>query len=476
MSQIRSIFKNASWVTISQIIVNICAFGWTIITARYLGVNDYGILSFAISFTVLLGMGTDIGISTYTTRELSRDRSKTHKFINNGIPVKIILSSILFVFTGLLLYVLGYETNIIIITLLISLETIFICMVNFINGIFQAYEELKYNSIGSIINSVFLLSLTALTVVLKLGLFYIALGYMVSYFICLIYMTYHLIKAFGVPKFEIDLEFWKNLCKNSIPFGLSIFFYTIYFSIDVVMISFISGDYATGIYNSAYKIISVFTAFYIIYQAVIFPVMSKYYVQSENLLKISYEQSIKYSLLILLPITVGVFIYSPYITNLVYSNQYALAAEPMKILIWTIIFLFLNGVTTSLLNSINKEKTVTKIYVIAAITNIVLNMIIIPYLSYNGASITTLISEILIFILMNYYISKTKYQADRKLLKTTVKLIISTLILTIVLYIINVSLWLAIPIGFVVYLIALFITKSLDETDKYILDEILGKN
>ena len=137
MSEIKTLFKNISWVTSSQVIVNVCAFVWTILIARYLGVADYGILSFAISFTVLLGMGTDIGMSTFTTRELSQDKSKTHKYINNVIPFKIVLSIALFIVTALLLYLLGYNKLVIEVTLLISIETIFICMIKFIGGVFQ---------------------------------------------------------------------------------------------------------------------------------------------------------------------------------------------------------------------------------------------------------------------------------------------------------------------------------------------------
>ena len=90
MSEIKNLFKNISWVTLSLIVANLCAFVWTISIARYLGVVEYGILSFAISFTVLLGMGTDIGMTTYSTREISADRSRTQKFVNNIIPFKII--------------------------------------------------------------------------------------------------------------------------------------------------------------------------------------------------------------------------------------------------------------------------------------------------------------------------------------------------------------------------------------------------
>jgi len=49
MSRIQTIFKNMSWLLISQIIASVCSFVWTILMARYLGVDNYGILGFAIS-------------------------------------------------------------------------------------------------------------------------------------------------------------------------------------------------------------------------------------------------------------------------------------------------------------------------------------------------------------------------------------------------------------------------------------------
>ena len=475
MSQIRTVFKNMSWVTLSQVVTNICAFIWTIIIARYLGVLDYGTLSFVISFTVLIGIGNDIGMTTFTTRELSKDKNKTFKFINNIIPFKLILSTILLIITVLGVYFLHYNSTIIILTIIMYMETIIISMFNFVSGIFQAYEDLKPAAISLIIYSLSLVILTIIISELDLGLIAIGLSYAFSYLLCLIYCSYHLIRKFKLPRLEFDFSFWKNVGLKSLPFGLTIFFYTIYFQIDVVMISWLAGDYATGLYNSAYKVISVFTAFYVIYQYVIFPLMSKLYTEDINLLKISFEQSFKYSLLILLPIIIGVYFYSPYIINLIYTSEFALASVPMQILIWTVVFLFINGVATSLLNSIGKEFDVTKIYIIAAIFNIVVNYFLIPKYTYIGASVATVLSEILILGLMMYSISKTEYKPDISLLKTVIKLVICGAILTITLYLINVSLWLAIPIGLVVYIASLFLTKSVDDTDKYIIKELLGK-
>lgn len=475
MSQIQTLFKNVSWVTISQVITNICAFLWTILIARYLGVSDYGTLSFVISFTVLIGMGTDIGITTFTTRELSQDRSKTKKFIDNLILYKILLSIVLCAFTVLIVYLLGYSNLVVELTLIMFIEASFVTMFNFVNGIFQAHESLKIPSTGVIIYSLSLLFLIFIITILDWGIIAVAIAYAIGYLLGLLYVSNKLIKEFGFPKFEIDIPFWKEVTIRSLPFGLTVFFYTIYFSIDVVMISWLAGDYATGLYNSAYKVISVFTAFYVIYQYVIFPLMSKLYTEDTSLLKISFEQSFKYSLLILLPIIVGVYFYSPYIINLIYSSEFALASVPMQILIWTVVFLFINGVATSLLNSIGKEFDVTKIYIIAAIFNILVNYFLIPKYTYIGASIATVLSEILILGLMMYSISKTEYKPDISLLKTVIKLVICGMVLAIALYLLNVSLWLAIPIGLIVYIISLLLTRSIDDTDRYIIRELLGK-
>ena len=209
MSEIKNIFRNVSWVTLSLIVVNICAFVWTISIARYLGVTDYGILSFAISFTVLLGMGTDIGMTTYATREISADNSKTQKFVNNVIPFKIILSAILFVLTAVILKLLGYNNLVIEVSLIMSFETILICMLNFIVGVFQANENQKIVAIIGIITSFLLVFITLIVIFFDLGLIFIALAYALAYLFNVLGMYIVLRRTYGVPKFEMDLPFWK---------------------------------------------------------------------------------------------------------------------------------------------------------------------------------------------------------------------------------------------------------------------------
>ena len=194
MNQVKSIFKNTSWLSVSQIITSICAFLWTIIIARYLGVSDYGILSFGISFTALLGIIMDLGMSTYITREIAKRKDLVLKYVNNIFLFKLILAILLFFISWLVLYLMKYSQLTIIVTLIFSIELIFMSMVGFLNGVFQAFEEVKYQAIGAILNSIFLLIGIMITLGFNLGVISIALAYTIAYFLFFSFMFINYIK------------------------------------------------------------------------------------------------------------------------------------------------------------------------------------------------------------------------------------------------------------------------------------------
>lgn len=476
MSRIKIIFKNMSWMLISQIIGSICGFIWTILIARYLGVNDYGILGFAISLTGILAITTDFGISTHIVRHISTDYKSAPKYLGNVIPLKSLFASVSFILTLIILILLKSNEITITITLLFTIEMIFKSFINLLNGTFQAFEEGKYQGIGNTLLNTILLIFIFITIFTDLGLYGIAISYILANLITLIYEYYVLRKHFTKPKFEFDKYFSKNITRLSIPFAITSILYSVYYSIDVVMLSSLIGNYSTGIYNASYKLISVLTLFYSVYGAVIFPVMSKLYQNDKKLLLISFEKSVKYITLIVLPIIVGTAFYSADIIQLIYGKEYYAASSVLSILVWTVFLLYLAGAGNSLLNASHKEVTVTKIYAIAAIFNIGLNFIIIPYLSYNGAAITTVLSDLLIMLIQIYVIYKLGHRPNKKLFTDLLKIIIGSGVLGIALYFLKLNMWIALPVGIIIYFTAIYLLKVFDKDDQYVIKEILGKN
>ena len=476
MSQVQTIFKNMSWLLVSQIITSILGFIWTILIARYLGVNDYGILGFAISFTTILGVIDDLGISTHIVRHIATDYDSTPKYVGNAIPLKIIFSTIKVIITLIVLIVLGVDELTLTITLLFTLELIFKSFIYFFNGTFQAFEIGKYQGIGNTLMNTLTFIFILITVYTDLGLFGITIAYIMANVITFIY-EYAMINKYVVkPRFELDLDFCKKITLYSIPFAVTGILYTIYYSIDVVMLSNMIGSYATGIYNATYKLISVLTLFYSVYTAVIFPVMSKFFKNDESMLLISFEKSIKYLMLIIIPLAVATVIYSTDIIHLIYGHEYDPASSVLSILIWTVCLLFISGACNTLLNASHKEVSVTKIYAIAAVFNVILNMFMIPHYSYDGAAITTVLSDVLIVVIQAYVIYKLGHRPNKKLYIDVLKIIVGSAVLGIALYFLKLNMWIAIPIGIIIYLTVIYLIRFFDDDDKYIIKEILGKN
>ena len=444
--------------------------------ARYLGVSDYGIFGFATSLTAILAITADLGISTHIVRHIATDYDSAPKYLGNALPLKSIFSLGCFLITLIILILMKSNELVITITLLFSIETIFKSYIGLFNGSFQAFEEGKYQGIGNTILHLILLTFILITIFTDLGLYGIAFSYILANLISLAYLYYSFRKNIIKPIFELDKTFCKKITLYSLPFAITGVLYTVYYSIDAVMLTNLVGDYATGIYNATGKLILVLTIFYSVYSAVIFPVMSKFFKNDEKLLLISYEKSIKYLMLVMIPLATATMFYSTDIINLIYGQEYDAASSVLSILIWTVCLLFISGAGNNLLNASHKEVTVTKIYVIAAVFNIIANFILIPILSYNGAAITTVLSDILNVIIQTYIIYKIGHQPDRKLYLDLIKIIIGSGILGIALYFLHLNMWVALPVGIIIYFAAIYLLRLFDNDDKYVIKEILGRN
>ena len=475
MNKARTVFANMSWLMISQIITSVCAFVWTILTARYLGVSDYGLFGTAVSFATIFSVCADLGVTTYIVRAISTDFDSEKKYVGNAVSIKLILAIFYLIVVSLALFILGWDNYTVVICFLFAVENLIKSFQAVMFSPFQAHEMMKYQAITNTLLNVLVFIFIVIITFTDYGLWGITFAYILANVIALVYVILALSKKIIIPKPLFDLGFCKKIVIGGLPFALTSLFYTIYYSIDMVMLTQFVGSYATGLYNASYKLINVLTLFYTIYTSVIFPVMSKLFKQDGDLLQLSFVKSIKYLSMATIPIAVAFFFYGGDIISLCYGNQYAEADGVLKILIWTVCFLFINGACSMILNASHEELSVTKIYSIAAVFNAVLNLILIPYFSVYGASIATVISEILILVLELYAIHKIGQLPGRHLLGDIVKVSLSSVVLGVVLYLLNLNLWLAIPVGFVVYFIAIIAMKTFDDHDKMIFKQIIGK-
>ena len=473
-NKVRTVFENMSWLVISQFITSICAFVWTILTAWYLGPSEYGVFGTAVSFSVLFAVLADFGVTTYIVRSISTDMENESKYLDNAISLKLFLSVFYLICVFLALMLLGWDNSVVVICMLFAFESLIKSFHSVLYSSFQAHEQMKYQAITNTILNVLTLVFIVLVTFTDFGLFGITAAYILANAIGLIYAVLAIRKHIIVPHFSFNPSYYKILLKAGLPFALTGLFYTIYYSIDIVMITHFSTTYDTGLYNSAYKLINVLTLFYSIYTAVVFPVMSKLFKDEKDMLQLGFVKSIKYLSLVTIPIAVFTYFYGYDIIG-IYGAEYIEAGGVIKILIWTVCFLFINGACSMILNASHEEYSVTKIYSVAAVFNVVLNLILIPKYSVYGASVATVLSEILILILELWMIKKINQLPDRHFVYDVLKIVIASGVLAVVLDVLNLNIWFAIPVSVVVYFAVFILIRGFDDEDKLIVKQIISK-
>jgi len=405
LNTVQRIVKNTAVLFAANIISKVLGFFYVMYSARYLGAEGFGILSFALAFAGIFGVLTDLGLGQLTVREVARDKSLAKKYLNNISVMKTILVTVTFALIVIVINLLGYPEQTIKVVYLISLSVIFNSFTGMFYSIFRAFEKMEYQSLGQILSSVLMLVGVLFAISQRFSVIGFALLYFVISVVTFVYSFAISFWKFGKLNIKIDWNLWKSTIVEALPFGLSAIFIIIYFRIDSVMLSMMKGNEVVGWYSAAYKIIDAFVALVpgIIY-AVIYPVLSRHFNSKD--LKTIYIKSFHISFILGLFISIFITLFANKIILIIYGTQYTNSVPALKILIWAFFIICISSITSGLLNSINKQRIVTIGTGIGALLNIILNLILIPKYSLNGAAFATVATEFFGFLIYFYFVSK----------------------------------------------------------------------
>ncbi len=464
MSRVRILAKNTSILFLAQIITYILGFFYTIYLARYLGVENFGIISFSLALASIFSIIADFGLTTLSVREIARDKSIAKRFINNIFSIRVILSIITLVLVSVTIFFLQYSKNLSVIIYLIMLFTLFSgSFAGTFYSLFQAYEKMEYQSIGQILNSLLLLVGILVGIYLKFSLLELAIIYFVVGLILFAYSLLICAWKFFVPKLKFEFEFWKEILKEAFPLSLYNISSFLSFNIDSIILAFIVGTTAVGVYTASYRFLNILVVLPSVYVMSVFPVLSDFYISSKNSLKITYETSLKYLLLIAIPIAIITTLTSKDIINIIYGNSFDASIICLQILIWSVPLLFITYVFRVLLISINKQYLLLKITIVAMLINIILNFIFIPKYSFVAASIITVLTEFIIFILGYHFISKFFFKIN--IIKITWKPLLASLFMVMILSELKIGIYFTFTLFLVGYVIMLFVLRTFTKKD-----------
>jgi O-antigen/teichoic acid export membrane protein len=443
--------------------------------ARYLGAEDLGILSFALSFTVIIGLIGDLGLNSLMAREVSRNQSLAPKYLGNIFFIKILLAIVTFGVVAVAANTLGYSEQTIKVVYIITLSNIATNFTQTFNSVFQAFERFEYQSIGTILCSTLMLIGIFFAIVQKYELIYFAFVYFIVNVIVLVYSFVFCLWKFPGPDLRIDWTFWKQTILESIPFWLNSVFVIIYFKIDMVMLSIMDGDTVVGWYAASYRLIDALGFIPSVFMSVMYPIFSKFHISSRGSLEFAFKKSFKFLTILAVPIGIGTTLLAENIIVLIFGTEYLPSVIALQILIWASVLSFINYTPATYLTSTNKQRILMIFTCMGAILNVILNFVLIPLFSYNGAAIATVCTELVVGLLM---ISMIQRVQDLSFLFSDVifkSLIAGVLMGIFILVFRDYPLILLILLAAILYFIVLYIVKGFDKEDLDLLNQALGR-
>ena len=387
-------FANTSWLMAHRVLSMIVTLFVGVYVARYLGPKRYGLLSYAISFVSLFTALATLGLDGIMVRELVKNPEHRDELLGTAFWLK---AGGTILMCGCIAATIPFthndaQTNIMI--AIIAFAVIFQA-VNVIDFNFQAAVKSKYVVYAQLVSLV-VSSVTKLVFVwISAPLVWFAGVFLFDSVVRAVGLTAVYLQTTGkVWYWKWRSHIAKELLKDSWPLILSGMAISIYMKIDQVMIKEMLDARSVGNYAAA---VGLSEAWYFIPMAItssVFPAIINAKKQSEEL----YYQRLQklYDLMVWLAVGIALptTFLAPWVIRVLYGEAFSQAAGVLSIHIWAGVFVFL-GVACSkwfiIENYVRKNLYRTSVGVIS---NVVLNLILIPLYGIFGAAIATLIGQI----------------------------------------------------------------------------------
>jgi PST family polysaccharide transporter len=375
---------------------------------RVLGLELFGLLSFAVAFINYFQVISEYGFNLTGTKDISicdGNHFKLNLVYNEIMSSKIVLTIISFLLMVLIVHTIPYfdkHWEIYYLTFGIVLGQAL-----FPYWFFQGIQEMKFITYFNVISK-FLFTFLIFVFIKRQSDYWLvpmftSLGYIVSSIITLFYIRF---------KKNIRFEFQPlSSVKKCLKDGKYVFLSQVkivfFNNFNILVLGFVSGNVAVGIYTSAEKIMRGIINLHAPVVASVFPHFSILINTSREKALLQIKKIARIGTAIYILILIPLFIFSDEFTVLLYGQKGIQSAVIIQILIVIPITIFLNNLLgTQILVNLGKQKIFFKVMLYSFLINLVCVYPLTYYFSYIGTSISVLITEVFILTAMYFYTIK----------------------------------------------------------------------
>lgn len=475
----KTVARNFSIMFGAQSVTWVTGFVLLLFLPRYLGSEDYGRLYLALSIKMMLGLLVDFGGAFLIPKEVARSEKKGNKILSTYLLLRIFLWVICIGLLILIVNLLGYSEHIRLLIFILAVSMLWEGGWKAYSAYFQGIERMEYPSLGNIAEKIFVavFSIVALLVgANSVGIAIIMTIGAFLHFVVLLFFT----KKFTTPKLKFDSEIF-SLMKSGMPYFLFSLFSVIYYRVDAVMLSSLTNETITGWYGGAFRFFDMVMMLPLIYKAVIFPVFSKLWKDTEGLLQESIGKSLKLILILGVPAAVLIFLFAEDIIHFFMGvEEFSGSVIILQIFSLSIPVIYVDLILGSaIMGAANRQKAWAVVGFLAIFLNIAANYVLIPMAQtvyFNGgigAAVATFLTEIFM-LCCAVYLMRGSYLNNFRLVYLTKPALAGCLMVALVWALSSTGLYWMITAALagVVYLLSLFLLQLFDDDEMRMIKNI----
>lgn len=397
------VVKNAGWLIWGKIVQMIISMVVNLLTARYLGPSNYGLINYAGAYIAFFSSLCTLGITSVIVTEFIKNKGKEGEIIGTALILRLI-SSILSIITIIsIVSVIDANEPTTILVVAASCISVLFNIFDTFQMWFQSQLKSKVTSISILIAYIVTALYKVYLLISEKSVIYFAFATTVDYVVLGALLLFAYKKYSGKP-LSFSFTYAKKLLKKSCYFILPGLMVSIYAQTDKMMLKQMINTTEIGYYSTA---LSICTMWCFVLSAIIDSIYPSI-VEAHDISKSEFDKRnrILYAIIFYISMTVSIFLFTfaKPIINILFGSNYAPAIGPFRIITWYTAFSYLGVAKNAWIVCNNKQKYLIYTYMAAAISNILLNLILIPLWGATGAALASLIAQVITVIVAPLFI------------------------------------------------------------------------
>ena len=394
------VFRNASWIIVSKLLQAIFAFFIGILSARYLGPSNYGLINYAASLVTFAFPIAQLGLNNTLVLEFSQNPENEGRILGTSIFMSALSAVCCIVAVTAFSAVANMGDIETVIVVAIYSMNLLLQSMDLIQYWFQAKLLSKYSAIALLFASILMSCFKLFLLVTEKSIYWFAACHTLEYVLIATFLMV-LYRKLGGKACAIDLTLWRSIFEKSrhyIIAGLMVAFCS---QTDRIMLKNMIGDTETGYYSASVAIATVSS---FVYVAIIDSFRPIIFSSKENKQQFDHHIKVLYAIIIWISFmqSVVMTMFADLFVGVLYGQEFAESSNILRVVVWFTTFSYLGCIRNIWMLAKDKQKYLWIINISGACLNIMMNWILIPKMGAIGASIASVCTQMFVNFIIGF--------------------------------------------------------------------------